>query len=111
VEHAVNAEAKADIEQILQTDETAWEMLGAARARAERVRADAREKAAALAAQKREELTAAANAESERILAEARSKAQTVLDATRRYLEGQEEKKKVLLGELVEALLGRVIGP
>ena len=104
-------ETKPDIERVLQADEAAWETLGAAKARAEQVSGAARERATMLAAQRREELTASADAESERILAEARSKAQTVLDATGGYLERQKEKKKAVLGELVDALLGKVVGP
>lgn len=107
----MQAEMNADIERILQADEAAWETAEAAKARAEQVRAAARESATAFSSQRHEELTAAANAESERILAEARSKAQTVLDATGRYLERQKEKRDAVLGGLVEALLAKVVGP
>jgi vacuolar-type H+-ATPase subunit H len=77
---------KAEIEKIIRADEDAQKRVEAARAEAQKIRAEAQQKAKDIVAQKENELAMLEKEEFERIVSEARTKSARALNEAERYL-------------------------
>jgi len=98
-----------EIKKIMETDEAAWEKVQAARVEADGIRSHAQRRAEEIASGGEKKLAASVDAERERILAEAQSRADQTIEETNRYIDSLQEKKSVILSELVGNLLDRVV--
>jgi vacuolar-type H+-ATPase subunit H len=101
---------KAEIEKIIQSDETAQKEVKRARMEAKDLLAGAKKRAEELISKKHEELDLLKKQEVERVVSEARAKAQKILDETDHYLEMLRAKKAECFNDLVNDLVREVRG-
>jgi vacuolar-type H+-ATPase subunit H len=101
---------KTEIEKIIECDGTAQKEVKAAEIEAQKIQADALEKAAEATAQYHREFEAFKKKEIEKLISEANSKAKSVLTETDHYLEGLRNKKNGQLEGLIDELLKRIMG-
>jgi len=98
------------IEQILQADETAREIVAAARAESERIIREAEQTAQQTLASRLNELTEAVRAEQEHILADARLRASRIAEDADQYIDQLRRNMQAVHDDLLEALVNKVIG-
>lgn len=98
------------IEQIVHADETARELVTAARTEADMIRQQAERRAQEVAASRSRELAETVRAEQESVLADARSRASQIAADTERYIAELQHKQQAIQNDLIEALLNKVIG-
>lgn len=101
---------KAEIEKIIRADEDTQKRVEAARAEAQKIRAEAQQKAKDIVAQKENELAMLEKEEFERIVSEARTKSARALNEAERYLAVLRSTKTERLKGLIEDLLKGVMG-
>lgn len=99
---------KAELEKIIQADETASRLVEAARLEALRIRDGGAKKSSELLLRKRREVETAVLAEAERIMTEARAKACSIREDTDRYLERLRIRKNEHHEEHIKDLLKKV---
>jgi vacuolar-type H+-ATPase subunit H len=100
----------AAIEQILQTDESAWEKVTAARTEAGHIRSHAERTAQETVLTGIRELDDAIRTEHEGALADARSQASRIAAEADRYIADLQQKKQAIQSDLIENLLKKVVG-
>jgi vacuolar-type H+-ATPase subunit H len=98
------------IEQIVHADEAAREQVAAARAESDLIRLQAEQTAKETAASRLHALAETVRAEQEIILADARSRAATIAAETDAYIEALQQKKLAVQHDLLEALMKKVVG-
>jgi hypothetical protein len=101
----------AAIEQILQTDQSAWETVTAARTKAEHIRSQAERTAEKTVLAGTLELNDAIQTEKACVLADARSQAARIAAEADRYIADLQQKTRAIQSDLIESLLNKVVGP
>jgi vacuolar-type H+-ATPase subunit H len=97
------------IEQIVHADEVAREQVAAARAESDLIRLHAEQTAKETAESRLQELAETVRAEQESILADARSRAAAIAAETDAYIEALQQKKLAVQQDLIEALVKKVV--
>jgi vacuolar-type H+-ATPase subunit H len=97
-----------DIIRVLESDDAAWEMVAAAKAEAEKIMMDARQRALKIIGDKEGELASALVAERDKILSDARTKAGDILREADLYIERMQDKKAALHERLIAQLSSKV---
>lgn len=98
------------IEQIVQADEAAREMVAAARTESDLILRQAEQAAQETVASRLHELADAVLAEQESILTDARSRAARITAEADRYIEALQEKMQAVENDLIEKLVIKVVG-
>jgi vacuolar-type H+-ATPase subunit E/Vma4 len=102
---------KAEINQIIEADDTARESVTQAQAEAAGIRAEAERQAEEIAASQKTRLTEAVAAQVREVLAEAQSRAQRTKTEADDYLERLHARREQVRVDLVDTLLKKVTGP
>lgn len=98
------------IEQIVQADEAARELVAVARLEAERIQLQAEKTARETISTGFRESNEAVRIEREAVLANARSQAARIIAESDSYIDGLQQKRAAVQTDLIENLLKKVVG-